>query len=242
MRDTYYYVIDRNYAYDFEKEKLPIDAYSILKSGLKGDYKISKLKVDNYDKFKTYFYKTDHHWNLNGSYQGYKDIIKMIYPNDKILVPKKIKTVTNSKFTGSASKTSKFISLNETFKYYYFDLPKHYEYIDGFLEDYGNYEDPESEIKNYKNIYAIVYGGDEKEIIFDYNNSEKENLLLIASSYSNPINRLVASHFNNTYVVDFRHYEDFNIESYVESHDIDKILVLASTDILIDEDFNIGEG
>ncbi len=241
LKDTYYYVIDRGYAYDYENQKYIVDTFSILKNNLKNKYKISKLEVNNYDEYKNYFYKTDHHWNLNGSYQGYKDIIKMIYPNDKVLVPVGTKTIKKYKFNGSISRSSKYIKLNEEFKYYDFKLPEHFEYVNGYLDNYGNYTNPESDLKPYRNIYGIVYGEDYKEIVFDFKNPKKENLLLIASSYSNPINRLIASHFDKTYVVDFRHYENFDIEEYLEAHDIDKILVIASTDVLIEEEFLAGD-
>ena len=29
-------------------------------------------KINNYDDYKEYFYKSDHHWNHKGSYEGYK--------------------------------------------------------------------------------------------------------------------------------------------------------------------------
>ena len=34
----------------------------------------------DYNDYSKYFYKTDHHWNHVGSYEGYKEIISMILP------------------------------------------------------------------------------------------------------------------------------------------------------------------
>lgn len=239
--DAYYYIIDRNYVYDFENNKLVIDSYNILKDGLKGKYKLKKLEVNDYETYQKYFYKSDHHWNLYGSYQGYKDIIKMIYPKDKIKKPLGIKECSKNKFVGSIAKSSKQLSINDEFKYYQFNLKDHKQMVNGVFDSYSNYDNCDT-ILPYSNVYGEIYGLDYREIVFDFKDDSKENLLIIASSYSNPINELIASHFNKTYVVDFRYYKNFDLDEYLDTYDIDKVLVLVSTDVLIGKEFIVEEG
>ena len=82
------------------------------------------------------------------------------------------------------------------------------------------------------NHYAACYGGDYGEIIYDFGTEGKGNLLLIASSYSNPINALIASHFDRTCVIDLRYYESyaghpFDASGYIQEHPVDTVLYLG---------------
>ncbi len=60
------------------------------------------------------------------------------------------------------------------------------------------------------------------EVSFDFKQPEKENLLVIAPSYSNAINKISeVSHFNKTYYIDLRHI----IKILMEKHLIQKSFV-----------------
>ncbi len=238
IADTYYYVLENSSSYDFENHRLVIDAYSLLKENLQGDYHLGKFQHNTFEEYQKYFYKSDHHWNLYGSYLGYTEIMKLLKPEDEVLTPEGIRIISKYPFYGSVAKQTRQWNFGEVFQYYEFSLPEHEEYIDGKLKNYGNYNPKDEDIKAYDNYYALVYGGDEAEIFYDFKKDEKENLLILASSYSNPINRLIASHFNHTYVLDLRHSSVSDFRQYVEEHDIDKILVLASPEFLFNARFN----
>ena len=75
--DTYYYFIDEAQTFNFETSKKVIDLKEVLKEKLHGKYVLSSLQYNDYEDQKKYFYKTDHHWNYIGSYQGYRDIANM---------------------------------------------------------------------------------------------------------------------------------------------------------------------
>ena len=92
------------------------------------------------------------------------------------------------------------------------------------MEQYyqGNYNK-----KEYINHYAKYYGDDYAEVIFDFSNPNKQNLLVLCTSYSNAIKQLLASHFNKTYYIDLRHNKDFKVNEYIEENDIDKVLLLG---------------
>ena len=71
--------------------------------------------------------------------------------------------------------------------------------------------------------------------------------MIIGNSYTNSINKLIATHFNKTYDVDLRHYDytfndDFDIEEYVEDNNIDKVLIIMDYGLLTNENFNIEWG
>jgi len=90
--------------------------------------------------------------------------------------------------------------------------------------------------------YGKFYGGDEGEVIFDYNNPQAENILIFGESYDNAIIELLAAHFNKTYCVDLRAYEmdlgeKFNFNKYIENNDISKIVFIGNIDFYVMEQF-----
>ncbi len=234
LTDAYYYFIEDSGVYDFENDKKIVDYYSILSSNLTGKYHLSGLFFDSYDEYKKYFYKTDHHWDYRGSYQGYQDIVKLLGAGTPL---KPTGTGTNHEyFFGSMARSAKNYDTKEEFVYYTFDIPSYSTLVDGAPSTYGHYDDYVNHNYEYDkdaNYYGYFYGGDDAEVIFNFHNPEKQNLLMIVNSYSNPINKLIASHFNKTYIVDLRSYETvfgkkFDLDSYLKENDIDKTLLIMS--------------
>lgn len=243
--DTYYYYIDNFFAHDFEKdEHIPYD--ELLKDNLVGEKGIDTFGFENYEEFKKYFYKTDHHWNYIGSYIGYLEIAEMLGVED-VLSPVGIST-NHDLYYGTSSRLVQNYDSKEEFSYYEFIFPEHDVCIGGELGVYGHYND----YKNGKytkskttNYYHLVYGDDAGEAIFDYHQKNRENLLIVTDSYGDPIKELLASHFNKTYAVDLRHYKnivgkDFEFDEYIKENNIDKVLFIMSPTFLIKEDRNFG--
>lgn len=243
--DTYYYYIENFFAFDFETNERE-EYEELLKNNLVGERGIGTFTFDDYDDYKKYFYKTDHHWNYVGSYVGYSEIAEML-GIEKTLKPAGILT-NHDLYYGTSSRLVQNYDGEEEFKYYEFDFPEHDVYIGGELSVYGHYDDYKNGnyIKNRTtNYYHLVYGDDAGEVIFDYHQKDRGNLLIISDSYGDPIKELLASHFNKTYAVDLRHYKDvakkdFAFDEYVKGNGIDKVLFIMSPTFLTKEDRNQG--
>ena len=65
-------------------------------------------------------------------------------------------------------------------------------------------------------------------------------MLILSSSFSNPINGLIASHFNRTYVIDGRHYNDFKVFDYIEKNNINKVLIIMDFNFVSMSAFELG--
>ena len=247
LSNTFYYLINDSSVYDFEKNEKVVDYNKILKENLSGNYKLASLDFNNYDEFKKYFYKTDHHWNYNGSYKGYTDIARLLNIK-KINQP--IELFTNHEyFFGSHAQNTKNYDIQEEFSFYRFNFVKnHSTLINGQPETYGHYEDyiaHKYEYDKTTNYYAYLYGTDYGEIIYDYHQPEKENLLIISNSYSNAINQLIAENFNKTYIIDLRFYkdafnQDFSFSKYLKDHGVNKTLIILSPTFLRERNTNQG--
>lgn len=244
LKDTkfYLYYIEREIDINFEngyKNRF----YEYIKSSLNPDVKTSNFEINNFDEYKDYFYKTDHHWNYNGSYKAYLELLNLMNLNNPLTPTEQI--CINSRFIGSKSRlVGDFKNFNEQFCANVFDFPLHKIYHNNVLIDnYGSYNNI---IKNIpaEVSYGNFYGPDYGFLSFDYNQPEKENLLIIGESYDNAINELLASHYNKTYNVDLRNYESevgskFNIDKFIYEHDIDSVLLIGNLNFFVMPDFII---
>lgn len=224
----YIYFIENSRSIKFNLTE-NIDYYELIRQNYDAE-KYDKLEINSYDDYMNYFYQTDHHWNYKGSYKGYVDIIKMLSPDEKPLVP--IKTTTYDViFYGSADRVGQTSYSTEKFTVYNFDKLNYESYVDGKKRNYNggknNYLNNKIIKEKYLNHYGEYYGYDYGEVIFDYNQPQKENLLVFCTSFSNSIKELIASHFNKTYFIDLRHNENFDANKYIKENNIDKVLIMG---------------
>lgn len=247
--DTYYYFLSTSKHFNFEVDAYSIDVIKLLQENLEKEKDFSTLEFENYDQYVNYFYKTDHHWNHIGSYQAYKDIIYMFNKKAKILEPIEEIVFDDIIFYGSLARYSQIVDYKEIFRAYKFDLPDMEIITNKNVIGYGSEEDYFKGIFNtgkFANHYGLYYGDDFAEVSIEAN-SGKRNLLIISNSYSNSVNKLIATHFNKTYDIDLRHYEstfnkEFDIKEYVEENDIDKVLFIMDYTFLTNEKFDLKWG
>ena len=210
------------------------NTYEYIKKNLNSKIKSSLLEINSLDEFKKLYYRTDHHWNYEGSYAAYKNIIKLILgESEKILEPNKKLSFT-SIFDGSQARDlGGVLYFNEPFNAYDFSFEEHDVYtnrkkVDNIVDREGIKNNNPKYIK-----YADWYGTDYGLLEYDFKNNKKDNLLILGDSYDNAINELIASHFNKTYNVDLRHFERsmgkaFDINEFIKEYDIDKVLYVGS--------------
>ncbi|MDO5331331.1 MAG: hypothetical protein Q4E99_01510 [Bacillota bacterium] len=94
-------------------------------------------EVRDFDTYKEYNYKSDHHWAYKGSYAGYTDILSMLKPNEapmEILGEYKIGT-----YKGSFSKTDATANVYDDFYAYELPFPKmEVKFNNKTVSDYGS--------------------------------------------------------------------------------------------------------
>lgn len=232
----YLYFINTSISTDFTNPNSSIFDYFINNSKIQSK---SQLNISSFEEYSKFFYHSDHHWNHIGIQRGYEEIIYQLL-GSKEKTTKPIIERSYSKYYGSFSRRvvgDKY----DIFKAYEYKFPKQTITINNKLVDnYGNLnyakENVQTEDK-YLNIYAGYYGGDAREIIVDNHNKKKGNLLIIKTSFANPLVKLISSHFNKTFVVDLRQYEKFNLKDYILKNKVDKVLFIG--DLIFFTDQNI---
>ena len=233
------------YAYYIEKET-DLDLSTGEKTGV-SEYLMQNLSlpaedegvftVDSFAELDEKFFRTDHHWNNRGSYEGYCDILAMLKPEAQPLVPLEEITLRSNGFSGSKATTIGARGVfTEPFPVYVFDYPPIEITAEGQrVESYGNQAGwIEGSIWSLLS-YSSFYGGDLGELIFDTHKPEEGKLLVLGESYDNAILQLLASHFGQLYAVDLRNYErvmgkPFDLGAYTREHGVTQVLLVGNID------------
>ena len=204
----------------------------------------SRLHVNQYDhlKFSTfrqfceYFYSTDHHWNHRGAYQGYMDIIRMIFGDREEIQAPEEEVVLPVLFNGSFAKSHKNPCSTEYFALYRFsDLQPYTSYINGRQRKYDRiqaYLNGRYSKDIYANHYQSCYGGNYASVVMETGQNDKPNLLLLTNSIGAGVKYLLARHFNRIVSIDLRYYKKqfshtFSLQEAVKEYRIDMILILG---------------
>ncbi len=239
--EFYLYYIEKDTDINFETgEKM--GAFECLRDNLIFDEdKIARFEVKGFEDYKTNFFKTDHHWNHEGAYVAYNDLLKLFKIEDEPIKAKgKVKIADN--FSGSKA-TGEAAGYTEEFWAYKYDFPKMKVTLTGVdAPDYGFRDEYNRGERGTENLsYTDYYGYDEADIVLDTQNTERDNLLIIGESYDNAVLKLIAAHFNRTHCVDLRGYiytyGSFSLSDYVKKNDIDKVLFMGNLDYIILDTF-----
>lgn len=240
--EFYFYYIEKDVDMNFETGE-PILAYEYLRECLSvpADH-IGSFPVPNFNTYREFFYRTDHHWNHAGSYAGYLDLVELLGISEPALEP--ADTVTVGNFSGSKAAQAG-VSNAEPFAAHRFDFPAMTVTVNGQrAEDYGDQASFFNGSAAASLSYGHFYGGDSGEVILDTGTTGRGNLLVIGESHDNAILKLLASHYDRTHSIDLRNYEHdigapFDLNTYLEQHGIDAVLFIGSVGFYTSETFRL---
>ncbi len=237
----YLYFIRNSRAQDFRALPEENDrVYELVKDAYRAD-RYGCFAAENYDDYCRLFYQTDHHWNHRGADKGYREIVKLLEVGEEPIDPDR-EQAFDVVFNGSYARQTKELCADEPFTVYTYPTAKLKTELNGKRGVYGHqnlYAGNRFPTDNLRNHYAYYYGGDYGEIVLDNGKSRGRNLLVLADSYSNPINMLLASHFDRTCIIDLRYYAkdmgvEFDINDYIRKHEIDSLLIMGDIALFAD--------
>lgn len=201
--------------------------------------KFNVFSFKNIDEYTTNFYRTDHHWNHIGSTKAYLQIHELLregYPDiSPALRSSEYLPTGNLMYSGSYARRSLYPITPDLFLIPNFHFLPFKYYKDGVETNLYPTKIP-SRMK-YTEYYAKYFGSNPGFREFDVINNSNRNLLLIGSSYAEPIAPVIAQHFAKTYFIDLRNYHDFSFRKFARSHPITDVLIIgASKEIFRDVD------
>jgi hypothetical protein len=196
------------------------------------------ILLSDIEDHRQFYYHTDHHWNIHGALKAYDltyNLVKENYPEISSPIPHdKFIHFDSMIFLGSSARESYFPIKSEEFEVVDMQLPDftireggeviHYNKSDEYLE--GKYS------KNpYVSHYSQYYGFDKPILEYQFENDSQRNLIIFSSSFANSIEAMIASHYNITYVVDLRYYEEFSFSEFIADKNIQDILILGDNTV-----------
>lgn len=244
-----FYTVYAPWSSDFSSDGLPLYAKTNMKKVLKVEEEINSISNDvNYINMRDifnkekgtkeevaneFYFKTDHHWNINGAYKAYEYIVnesRKKFPsmepplreNEEFMVDKYYR------FNGSYNRQLQFnIDTDEELKIY---RPRK----DLLKERITNYEEGEDPIakdlieSNYS--YSVFMGGDIARDVLKTYRAELPNVLIVGDSFTNALETILYTSFNQMHSIDLRdnNRNEIDIAHYANRQNIDIVVFVES--------------
>ncbi len=218
----------------------------VLKDNMSGNITFIDANLD-YNDYPKYFYKTDHHLNVNGQLWHNNKLVssftKAGYKMDPLVKFGEIVHADGLKSRGSLNPSGYSGSIYDEVMFYGTEfVNRERVFLDVTWPERCNDQDNPDYIKGYNilsnpdfnlgesDYYTYLYGCNIARRNFEfYDNSDKPNLLVMGDSHFTPINIYFSSNFNKTISIHSGFYQD-NIANLITEEDIDVVLIdLRST-------------
>ena len=191
----------------------------------------------DYEKF---YSKTDHHFNLYGAYETYLRIMEYVnahYRTAPVTEGLEI-TPVESSFLGSRNRKlfGLFQSDDRLYTYTLAD-PVPFERYDN-----GNPVEATVFAADRQNMYNYYMGGDVAETVIHTNRPELPDVLVVGDSFTNALETILYTSFDEMRSLDFRHYTEKSIYDYLKEYQPDVILYVRDDLSYIVTDGNGGLG
>lgn len=196
----------------------PTYDYQALCETLSSHLKSARL-IDLTEKLanEAFYYKTDHHWNINGAYEAYKAFCEEKGETPKPLDSFGIRTVSED-FRGTLF--SKVPISKQIDEIIIPSIPELSVTADGVPVDFYSLDALEA-----KDKYNIFQGGNHGIVEITNEKGNGKTLLILKDSYANSFVPFIADEYSKIIMLDER-YTFISLEEYVNTLSPDEILVL----------------
>lgn len=227
MQDTAYYNAIIPAANESSTKKI----FDDFIDGITGTAGIAWFDIDTFEKRIERCFKTDHHWNALGAYQGYTEVIDMmsgVIPDIGDPLPLKgLIEFPNVEYRGSGAARTQTPVYYDSFAVMDIDLPKQHpaERVTSRLDEYLNGKYDAGKVKDiYVSHYENFYN--RPEIITYPDNNTGRRLLILGDSYVYWVSWLIGAHFDKTYVHYTLDQNDLDYNKFIEKNKITDVLLL----------------
>ncbi len=216
-------------------------SFEYFKANLPASITLGEMDLLSIDEYNTYFYHTDHHWNIHGAWAAYQDIYTMVSANYPGISPENdsIQFFTYQELIclGTYARDTLYPFKPEPFEIARVDLPEYYILERDFKITYNQSEQYNNGIFEhdpYISHYAKYFGTNNALLTYHFENGATRNLLLIGTSYKIPIQPWIASHYKESYFIIPFENPDFSLKRFLREHQVDDIIILTNMDELLD--------
>lgn len=185
---------------------------------------ISPLDILKENKDQYIYFKTDHHWTMEGAYHAYKYAGSYLGYSPFTMEQFTIKSVSN-KFLGTySSRANTRISTPDTINVLLPNLD--IEYSVWYKESGKSYKTLFNEAHlDTKDKYAYFLDGNHPLVVINTNIENDKKILVIKDSYAHSFVPFLANHYSEVHMLDLRYYNQ-SITNYIGENGIDEVLFL----------------
>lgn len=183
------------------------------------------------DDFAQYYSSIDHHYTYSGAFKTCQSIIGLISENTQYALTAPVREDFDfielpNPFYGSRNrKLCNVYPNDEKVWVAYPKNPVAFTRTDNAKPvDASLYALPEND-SDYV-TYSVYMGGDVGETVIDTGREDLPNLLLFGDSFTNPLETVIYCSFNQTRVLDLRHYNEKTLFAYIAQYRPDVVVCL----------------
>ncbi len=175
------------------------------------------------------FFNTDHHWTGLGAYYAYTAFCKEA--NLRHVPLKKMKRKVIPNFLGSLYWLTRDTKLKQNIDSVVYYKPNLQYNTFAYLAKNPTLPIPSimlAEFAKGPDGYGVYFGADHPMVRIDTELKNQRKALLIKNSYGNPFATYLVAHFEQVFVIDYRHFSG-KIEDLVDKHGITDVILFHST-------------
>lgn len=183
------------------------------------------------------YFKTDHHWQVEGALQAYRRVVESFgkSPIDDVTLV----TGYEGPFYGSEARSGLITDNSDSVEDVAYEQSALKVKANGkkkepsFLGGYSKWGDAYEKRNEFDNVYAHYFHGDPG--IMEITNQQLEDassLLIIADSFSNNVERFFAENYQTVYVIDPRHYES-SLQQFLNERKIDDAVFIMGSNTIV---------
>ena len=188
------------------------------------------------------YYFTDHHWNTNGVFTAYNEIISRVnevipeigepHPKSDFIFEK-----YEGVFIGSSGRvlTDSVVNKYDDIYLYYPTFQSDLHAETRYNNDYPIYHTDFISEELYNNDYGVYLGGAETDLTIHNNLSKNDKTAIIVGiSYAPPLTILLAEHFREINYIDLRYTEHKSLYQLIEDKEPDVVIFVYYSGVFND--------
>lgn len=179
-----------------------------------------------------YYSTVDHHYNYYGTYAAYRAILDMLTADgvDVPVLTEEDITLEELPNPYIGSRNRKLYNLWPNSDKAIIGVQKNpvsfTRWDNGELSDKPLFVLPAAE--DLPTTYNLYMGGDFGETILETNRPELPDALIFGDSFTNALETLLYASFDETHILDLRHYTDMTLKDYISAYQPDVVLCIQN--------------
>lgn len=215
------------------------DLLEYLSNAIDPDVEVTHFESKDSDEFFELFYKTDHHWTIDGAYRAYQTIAQVL--GLETISPLSRVSYDGYPSYGSIARQGLYLTADDHISDFVFPDFDGTVIVNGEIKPRdgktsfadGSVDEGLAVFRSYESYFGMNYS-----VVQYANNSSKNdrNLLIVGDSFTQPVEPMLAASYKNTFSIDPRsNYYTDSLSAFIDENDIDDIVVIMRITTMVED-------